>query len=400
MVIKKVCLVINTNIYEIKYHFTQKLHEAFVRAGIESRIVTYKSFFTSEEMSRLRQEKPDLTISFNTLIPMNGGEYIMDFLHIPHLSIHLDPALYVMQLTKSPYSIISCVDKFECETLHKSGFENYFFLPHGVEQELQYNPQEDRPLDIVFIGSCFDYETLRENWQKKYPPSVCHVIEKAIEINQSNLSIPFLEVFEDVWKLSKLDPTGIDGAELAFYVDFYVRGLDRVELLRAINDVHVHVYGSVGEGFYGKMVKGWDYYLAGKRNVTLHPPVLFGEALEILKQTKVCLNSMPFFKNGSHERIFNGLACGNLVVSTENIYIRENFGEDEGIVFYRPKEWDKVNEMLAPYLNDENKRVEAVTKGQHKVLQNHTWDNRVQTILKEVPPILERIYEDNIDIHI
>ena len=399
-VIKKVCLVVNTNYYESKSYFTQKLHEAFLRAGIESRIVKYGTFYTPEEMERLRQEKPDLTISFNTILPMSGGEYISDFLHIPHLSIHVDPALYVLPLIKSPYAIISCVDKFDCETLKKSGFNNYFFLPHAVEKEMKHNPASNRPLDVVFFGTCYDYEALRENWEKKYPRAVCRVIEDAIELNQKNLSLPFFEVFEEVWKLSKLDPTGIDLAELAFYVDFYVRGLDRVELLRAINDVEVHVYGSVGEGFYGSMVKGWEYYLAGKSNVIIHPSVLLDKTFEILKQAKVSLNSMPFFKNGSHDRIFSGLACGSLVLSTENIYIRENFLENEGVEFYRPKEWHKVNEVLSPYLKDENKRVEAVSKGQQKVLQNHTWDNRVQTILKEVPPILERIYEDNIDIHI
>ena len=398
MVIKKVCFVVTGNLHEILYHFTLKMHEAFLRAGIESRIITFKNFYSPEEMLSIQKEKPDLTISFNYIVPTKEGEYISDFLHIPHLSIYLDPSIYVMPLAKSPYAIISCVDIFECNNLQQSGFSNLFFLPHGVEKELQYSPREARSLDIVFIGLCFDYETLREFGQKKYP-SFWHLIDEAIEITQSDKLKSFVQALEETWKLSKLNLTSIELLDFAFFVDNYVRGLDRVELLRAINDVQVHVYGGIKPGFYEPR-KGWEYYLRGKNNVTVHPPVSYGKSIEILKQSKVCLNSMPFFKNGSHERIFNGLACGCLVVSTENIYIRENFAEDEGIVFYQQKEWDKVNDMLAPYLKDENKRVEAVTKGQHKVLQNHTWDNRVQTILKEVPPILDRIYEDNIDIHI
>lgn len=385
--ISSICHIVNYNLYETKRHFAQSLHEACLRKGITSTLIeTPDAVLEISAVQQIVKENPQLTCSFNTLLPMENGQFLADYLEIPHLSFLVDPPVYVMNLVKSPKAILSCVDHFDCDFLRTSGFQNLFFFPHAVDADLETDPKQPRPLEVVFAGSCYDYENLRQAWQSVYPAEVSKVLDDAIEIMLSSPYTTFVQALVQAWDASDMDPGGVDFKELCFYVDNYVRGVDRVSLIKSIKEVPIHIYGGVWDNTL--MVKGWEYYLKGQSNVTVHPPVPYQQMLEVLKQTKVCLNSAPFFRNGSHERIFNGLAAGAMVVTTDNLYIRDQFTEDDGVAFYRSGAWDKVNEAIHTVLQNEGRRIESVVKGQRKVLQRHTWDSRVDLLLKELPSIL------------
>lgn len=385
--IKSICHIVNYNLYETKRYFTQKLHEACLRKGIKSFIVdTPDGVLEISSIEKIIRERPDFTCSFNSLLPMPNGQFLADQLCTPHLAFLVDPPIYVMDLIKSPYCMVSCVDRFDCDVVKAAGFPNVFFFPHAIDRELATDPGRKRSLDVVFLGSCYDYENLRKEWQQKYPPEVAKVIENAIDISLSGHLKTFIQALVEAWNGSGLDPAGFDFKDLCFYVDNYVRGWDRVSLVRAIKDVPVHIYGGLWDN--EMMVKGWDYYLKGQKNVIVNPAVSFDQSLEILKDSKISLNSIPFFRNGSHERIFNGLAAGAVVVTTDNLYVKEQFSEEEGIVLYEHKRWDQVNESIDEYLKHEGKRHDVVLKGQNKVLKSHTWDNRVELLQETLPPIL------------
>lgn len=69
-----------------------------------------------------------------------------------------------------------------------------------------------------------------------------------------------------------------------------------------------------------------------RSNVVLHPAVTFAESLAILQQSKICLNSVPTLRNGSHERVLASYACGALPISSENLFWQEELGDD--IIMY------------------------------------------------------------------
>jgi spore maturation protein CgeB len=100
-----------------------------------------------------------------------------------------------------------------------------------------------------------------------------------------------------------------------------------------------------------------------------------------MKQSKVVLNSSIKNKEGAHERIFAGLACGAAVVTNENAYMKEQFNEGEGLIFYKAFQQEVVNTQVDAYLSHENDRQDAVKRGQLKVMQAHTWDQRVELLM-------------------
>lgn len=77
-------------------------------------------------------------------------------------------------------------------------------------------------------------------------------------------------------------------------------------------------------------------------------------------------------------RLFDALACGTFVIS-DDIPSAHTLFEDT-IVTY--KDYKDLDEKLSYYLNHEEERREIAKRGQEIVLKNHTFKNRVDTILE------------------
>lgn len=393
---KRICLITNFNLYESKRYFTEKLSEAMQRRGITTKIIdVHMEALSAETVQAIRQFDPDLTCSFNSFEPVDETRYLWDVLEVPHLSILVDPSFYSTKLINSPYSILSCVDRSDCEVVQSSGFNRVFFWPHAVERELHADPQEERIYDVVLLGSCYDYESLRRFWQQKYPASLSKVLDEASDLVFSNEKISLGQALVAAWQASRLDPTDVDFGMLYYYLDTYTRGKDRVELVRSIKNAHVHVFGDLAtDDAVGK--SGWAQYLNGQSNVTVHPPTLFAEGLDILKHSKIVLNSMPFFRDGSHERIFTGLACGCVPLTSESLFLREQFIEDEELLFYQSKHKDQVDGKICDLLSRETKRKAIAAKGRDVVMQRHTWDQRVETLISKAQSLLRGAHTANL----
>lgn len=386
--IKRVCLISNYNLYESKRHFTLKLAEAMQRKGIETLHIDVKeSALNAEALGSIARFNPTLTCSFNTLRPIGPDTFLWDYLQIPHWSILLDPVIYSMELTKGPYAMVSCVDLEDHHTLQFQGFENSFFFPHAVEKELIGSGHTKKNYDVVFLGSCYDYESLQTLWQKEQSEEINQLIHAAAKRVLSDASTSISQALDQALHKSNIPPEKIDFAVLFYCIDRYTRGKDRVELIKSIKDAQVHVFGAPAEDEV-TTIKGWDYYLEGCNNVVLHPPVSFQEGLEILKQSKIALNSVPFFKRGSHERVFTALACGALPLTTATQYWQEQFVEGNELAVYHLGEYQKINELINSLLCDEAKRQQMVSRGARKVQTMHTWDQRVDFLLQTLPPLL------------
>lgn len=390
MTLNEVWIIVNYNLYESKKHFAEKLSEAFRRYGVGTRIIDLQIQGEQDKLqSYATLKRPSLICSFNKVMPdIQTGKFFWEKYKIPYLFILVDPAYYAQDFFKSHYSMISCVDELDCDFLRENHYDHVLFLPHAVERELAPAQHQERPYDVVFLGSCYDHLRLREIWKNKYSSSIVELMDKAVEVTLSEKSLPFWKAVAEAIAQRGFILSTEETLELVSNVDNYMRGLDRWELIRSIKDAHVHVFGGT---CWGEEVKGWPHYCAGHSNITVHPAIPFTESMEVLKKSKICLNSIPFFKKGTHERIFTGLACGSLPITTDNLWIKENFVEGKEVLLYEPKKWDQINEKVNYYLTHENEREEMVARGREKVMQHHTWDHRVEQLLNEIPPLLDKM---------
>lgn len=383
--IKKIVICTHYNLYESKIYFVDRFKEALERRGIQTVVLN-----SSNNPNIAFPKYYDFSCSFNVSLPMPDGRFFYDVTKIPHWNILVDPFFYYTDYLKSPLSILSCVDRLDCEHLKSPAFQNVFFWPHAVERDLKYNPKEERPYDVVMLGSCYDEESLKQHWRAGTTPKVTEVIEEAIEFVLRDNKTHIYDATMAALKGHQLSPKEVPLDKILFYVDNYSRGHDRVQLIKSIKNAQVHVFGGTCWRDE-KPILGWSNSLIDMPNVTVHPAVPYAESLEIMKKSKIILNSMPFFKSGSHERIFTSLACGALPITSDNLWVRENFLDGRDLKIYAPKGWDKVSDWVDDLLKDDKKRLEIVEQGRSIVMSDHTWDNRVESMIKELPPILDRM---------
>ena len=376
--------------YGVLHYFTEKLHGALQRAGINSRLLEAKRNDPGPFLEALFQDKPECTISFNGLLPDNQGRFFCDMIGIPHVACLVDSPNSYLSLTESPSTIITCVDRSSVDFFKGTNFSNVLFMPHAVDSSLTTDASEKKEFDVVMLSSCIDYESILSSWKKKYSKPLCQAMEEAAENALKESNKPYYQCFvealdKQVQAQSGIDPQTIDFVEILDEIEMYIRGKDRVELVKSIKEAKVDIFGS------STGASGWKKYLGNKKNVVIHDPVPFEQALAIMKQSKIVLNSCPWISYGGHERIFSGLACGALVITNENAFLNEQFKDGESIAFYRHGLWDKANHRVNEYLENTSKRNLVAEKGREIVRNHHTWDHRARQLIKELPLLLKKI---------
>lgn len=363
------------NQYGSKRYFAKQLEKSLRKHGVETILIDPAGGELTFEIDlKMRRFAPDITLSFNAILPSSKGFFLWDYSQIPHLSVLLDPAFYSLNLLNSPYSRISSVDLADCEWLEEEHEKKTLFWPHATE--VFSNWHAEKIYDLVFLGTCTDYEGIEAEWKSSLSTKEQAFLKSAIQAMFS----PPLKAFREVLKAAENLPD-VRYDRLFYYLDQYVRGKDRIELIRNIKDRTVHIFG---EPAWNNPVEGvsWKKYFENQKNVILHTAVPFEESFNIIRHSKICLNSSPFFKHGSHERILNGLALGSLPLTTQNGFIDQFFKPGEELLSYQIGEWKNVNELINLCLANEKKWQEMVAAGRDKVLQFHTWDNRVKELLE------------------
>lgn len=370
--------------YGVLSQMTEEIYDAMKRAGISARLLTAEYNNPKPFIEALTKDRPQFTFSLNGLLPTPDGAFFCDMIDIPHIACLLDSPNQFSILINSKRNYITCPDVYATYVFRELGAENVFFFPHGVDRNLAPDPSLQRSYDVVFLGSCIDYEKIAESWKTKYPDRLRRAMHQAAETALSDQSTPYVEAFVDalndhVSKSEPLDPEQCQMMDILQNLEMYIRGKDRISLLRAVKDARLDIFGA------GLEAEAWKkYFKPEQKNVHIHPGVPFPEALQIMKQSKIVLNSCPWIKHGTHERILSGMACGALVITSENPYMSEHFNANEEIVYYHHGKWNHVSEAIHKYLKDEPKRAAIAEKGRQKVLKGHTWDHRVAALLEQL----------------
>lgn len=370
-------LLPNRSQYEVLHHFATKLYEAFCRLGYDSRLLR------KEEYTKLLfDDPPDVTMGFNGAPQNEEGDLLCDQAMVPHLSLLVDPPYRFLGLQSSPYVTIACDDRVCAEMFKSVLFPNYAFCPHAVEPELATDPSSARPYDVVFLGSFIDQDKHRHQWSEQFPKNVAETMVAAAELALQNDALHFMQAFIALINEKKAVehiehfslPDALQELEL------YVKACDRIKLIRSITSSEVHVFGSTVED------SNWKDLFAAQSNVIVHPAVNYGEALHIMQQSKIVLNSSVKSVYGAHERIFSGLNAGAAVLTSANPYLRDHFEDDVSILFYQHKELGLIDEKVVKMLAATQKRQSIAVAAQQLISKHHTWDRRINEFLVPLMP--------------
>jgi len=301
--------------------------------------------------------------------------------NIPCYNMVVDHPFYYHQYienTPKLYYQIS-IDRF-----HEAYMKRYFpkiglggFLPLGgthLETGEMLIPIKERPMDIVFTGNYTRPDT--------FDQFIAHLDQEYIDFYHSILeeliANPSLRL-EDLAEHRLKEELGqISDVELKscyknmIFIDLSVRFHFRALAVKELvdNGYKVNVFGA-----------GWEALdCKHPENIISAGGVNSVKCLEVISQSKISLNVMPWFKDGAHDRIFNSMLNGAVSLSDDSIYLREQFCDCKDIRFFDLAHMDQIPYITREILKNDAWMVDMANNAQIKALNNHSWECRAKAI--------------------
>ncbi len=312
-----------------------------------------------------------------------NGKSLMDCIKCPVYGWIFDHPIchgQRLELPKSERVHVMCVDQKHVLMVEQyyPNIKHVHFMPHrGFLTNVMNIPWQYRKIEVLFAGRYVDYmETLNSVEKINQTPSY-----KAI---QDNLMKRMLDYPEDTYEES---------------VRYCVKhsDLDSDENSVVWLEIMYHVYRASYEKFRQDMIaallergqkvtvcgRGWEKFQTPHRDLLTvldDREYMIEDVVELMKNSKVVLNTVPVFRAGAHERIFTAMLSGAVCATDENEYLHEIFSQDE-ILFYSVKEPDKLAEKIQYILSHTEEAESMTVKAFVKAMKGYTWGKSAEDIL-------------------
>lgn len=323
-------------------------------------------------------------LSFNNVglhLELEGDRNVWDQFGIPFYNIMMDhPFHYKKALDTAPKQmILLCMDKNHVEYVRRffPNIKKTEFFPHaGIERGGNFIPVAQRKIDVLYAGGLSRYaaEGLIPDLGSIDAFDAFALVKRALErlIMQPELTTE--AVIEDCLKEIKLEFDDkelgkliaelrfLDSFAVSYYRELFVRTL-------AENGVTVTVFGA-----------GWDRCEWDSDNLIYGGVIPPEQILELMRQSKIVLNTMTWFKRGAHDRIFNGMLAKAAVVSDTSEYLEEHFLNRNQMYFFALNEAQKMAETVKDLLEHPHLAQDAAERGYETARGQHMWRNRLNNI--------------------
>jgi|GEM_PF-277501 hypothetical protein len=411
---QKLRIVIYENVSELMDYTARQFHNAFTLLGHEVMIFDHKDFTaSSKELLSFADQGIDFVLLFNNAgsqITTTNGQNIWDLLGVTCFDYLFDhPLYYKDDLTRLPRcGVVTCVDRNHVRFIQRfhPNIREVFYFPLGGEYLPlpQAVPWEDRKIDVLYVGSLKNVKDAPQNALSQYLTDylIAHpscTTEAAFERylsallssqaapDRENLSLEDVEelsakVSSDIIDMDSETPSVPVPEKLLWdvlwkyrFVDMSVNAYYREKMIAMLvnSGIPVTVYGY-----------GWE-----QTDFFHNPCFHYGktidqtECIQKMHQSKIVLNSMPWFKNGTHDRIFNAMLSHAVCVTDDSVYLKETFTDQKELVYYQLDAIDKLPEIVKKLLDNPANAIEIAENGYQAAILKHTWENRAMELVKK-----------------
>ncbi len=365
--------------------FSERLAETFY-TELNKRVIVWDMKNPLE--SRLRIEnirETAVLITFNfiglsgesqfTVEGKDGRETsVWDYCGIKKVCIMVDhPLYYKDQLEIIDECKLYCVDRQHMDFIRK-----YYpgrkvgFLP--LAGTCLGEDGTKRDIDVFFAGNYVNIAPLEDriNMLDKDNREFCYSMIEDLKTNTGKGIDEVIEEYvrADIPDISREDMLMVTNKMMV--IDLYIRSYFRQKIIcnLAENGIKVHIIGKDWEKAECK--KPDNLVLLGQRDSL--------ECLRYMKKSKVSVNIMPWFKDGVHDRFFNGMAQGSVVVSDSSRYIDEI--AKDGVDYFKYS-LDNICD-IPDIVNSAVKRDDVAGQGCELTCNGHLWRHRAMEIDKNL----------------
>lgn len=251
-----------------------------------------------------------------------------------------------------------------------------YFLPLGgtsLFPKGDYLPIAKRKYSVVFAGNYTQEQTF-DRYINRLGKEYADFYRQIIDDLLSNPSRPddlvmekhLLQEFPHATK-EELKETMSN----MIFIDLYIRNYFRGDIIKTLIRHHIPVH-CIGNGW--DTLSGPSPYFSYESNQNSLT------CLERISQAKICLNIMPWFKDGAHDRIFNAMANGAVCVTDDSIYLNEILSPQKNAVFYSLKEREELSCILSNLLSHPDTMQDYSDKGYEFTMKSHTWIERARQL--------------------
>ena len=278
----------------------------------------------------------DYRDSFGSGAPFSLREDVTDpALLIPNLTGTTIPSLPIAQRS-TPVVFTGCYTQpdFFLTYMSRNGAE-YDAFYHGILDDLLADP--DQCIHTVYLR---------------------HLNRELPELTQEDLrNVMNKMIFLDLW------------------IRFTFRGKAIQTLVEA--DVPVHCIGA-----------GWETLSVKNKNRLSYTEYSDTEVcLKAISEAKLSLNVMPWFKRGSHDRIYSSMLNGAVCVTDKSQYLTEHFTDGDMLRYYDLKNLSALPDIVTGLLEHPDTMQEMADRARAYAKQHLTWKQYAEKLATYFPII-------------
>ncbi len=380
-----------------KYFLMGEIVRACANLGIEHKLIQLKDEtiaqeeFVTELLNSVITFKPDCCITLNHMgVDIEG--VLMDllarlqlplaswFVDNPHLIVHLYTSCI------NPWTTLFTWDADNIESLKQTGFSHVFYLPLGTDPE-RFAPNHNVSVppswksDVSFVGNSMIYKVGGRLKKGHFPRNLLlpfrKVSEAFISSSERSVSTFLSEEFPEVFAQYQQLPD--NEAKLAYETAITWQSTCKyragcVQQLLPFKPLIVGDYG-------------WNIVFRDKKEHFRFMDSLnyYDELPKFYGFSKINFNcTSKQMKGAVNQRIFDVPATGSFVLTDWREQMEALFTPEE-MAFYREPE--EIPEQIQYYLSHAKVRDTMVQKARKRVLQCHTWSQRLKQMLNTMKSV-------------
>ncbi len=400
-------IVLCKHAVETLTYFSMQLADAFAAWGYEIFWMDFDMLGLSAwKLRQAVQEKEAVLLTFN-FIGLSAEEQLWDFsdtgepmlslweqLDMQCLNIMVDHPIYYYQALQYPVANLRtfCIDRDHvsymkrfypaifCEFLPLAGND----LPKegvcetvAVPDEAAFEQWMQRPDTLVLTANYVpvsNIDTQLAAMEPEYRDFYYEIIQAFLKNPKQNL-LSCIETYlrREIPNLS--DSQLCEAMSTMPAVDLWIRTYFREKTVRILAEggIKVHLYGKDWEKI--SCARPENLMLSGRM-------VSSADCVQAMAQTKIALNTMPWFKDGAHDRIFTAMLQGAAALTDDSIYLREQLQHMDAVVYYDLQHLEQLPDLVRKLLDDPGQLFELSCRGQTIARDSHTWKHRAQQLAK------------------
>lgn len=156
-------------------------------------------------------------------------------------------------------------------------------------------------------------------------------------------------------------------------VDLCVRTHFREKTIRILAEggVQVHLFG-----------KDWEQVTCKRKEnlICSGRMVNSADCVRAAMQAQFSLNTMPWFKDGAHDRIFTAMLHGAVSLTDDSAYLREQFADLDTLVYYDLRRLEELPAQVHRLQREPQRLYEIACRAKAKAWQMHTWERRAEVL--------------------